>query len=94
MECRHLDGNPANNNLKNLKWGTHAENELDKIEHGTLLRGEQSGSAKLTDSIVILIRQLWNIRWMGIRQRELAEMFSVTPSAIHRIVHRRTWKHI
>ncbi len=34
MQCRHLDGNPANNRLENLAWGTHAENAADKIRHG------------------------------------------------------------
>lgn len=33
--CRHLDGNPANPSLMNLKWGTHSENNLDQVAHGT-----------------------------------------------------------
>lgn len=32
---RHLDGNPANNALDNLRWGTYSENVHDSIEHGT-----------------------------------------------------------
>lgn len=28
MECRHLDGNPSNNKLENLKWGTAHENHM------------------------------------------------------------------
>ena len=32
---RHLDGNPANNVLSNLAWGTHSENMADAIRHGT-----------------------------------------------------------
>src|SRR5262245_48467708 len=35
MECRHLDGNPANNRLENLAWGTPAENHADAMRHGT-----------------------------------------------------------
>ncbi|WP_432418660.1 NUMOD4 motif-containing HNH endonuclease [Corynebacterium suedekumii] len=34
-ETRHLDGDPANNALPNLTWGTHSENELDKFDHHT-----------------------------------------------------------
>src|SRR5690242_14784609 len=30
MECRHLDGNPANNCLGNLCWGTPAENRSEE----------------------------------------------------------------
>lgn len=33
--CRHLDGNPANNNVKNLAWGTRSENSYDAVRHGT-----------------------------------------------------------
>lgn len=33
MECRHLDGNPNNNNLANLEWGTPLQNALDRKEH-------------------------------------------------------------
>lgn len=35
MECRHLDGNPANNRADNLEWGTPGENLRDRIRHGT-----------------------------------------------------------
>ena len=35
MEARHADGDPSNNAVSNLSWGTHSENELDKAEHGT-----------------------------------------------------------
>ncbi|MFI6491240.1 NUMOD4 motif-containing HNH endonuclease [Streptomyces sp. NPDC050564] len=32
---RHLDGDPANNELPNLAWGTQAQNVADAIRHGT-----------------------------------------------------------
>lgn len=31
----HSDGNPANNALHNLRWGTHSENMQDAVRHGT-----------------------------------------------------------
>ena len=34
-ECRHLDGNPKNNHLTNLRWGSRRENSLDRTRHGT-----------------------------------------------------------
>lgn len=36
MECRHLDGNPSNNRLENLLWGTPLENANDRRRHGTV----------------------------------------------------------
>lgn len=35
METRHLDGNPKNNRLENICWGTPVENAADKKRHGT-----------------------------------------------------------
>jgi hypothetical protein len=35
QEVRHLDGNPENNNLDNLSYGTHSENLRDRRKHGT-----------------------------------------------------------
>lgn len=35
MECCHFDGDPQNNNIDNLRWGTHAENMKDMVRHGT-----------------------------------------------------------
>lgn len=34
MECRHLNGNPADDRLENLKWGTPTENSYDTVRHG------------------------------------------------------------
>ena len=34
MECLHKDGNPNNNRLDNLRWGTSSENNLDIVAHG------------------------------------------------------------
>ena len=44
MICRHLDGNPTNNNVSNLKWGTYKENHEDRVKHGRniWLRGQRS----------------------------------------------------
>lgn len=38
MMCRHLDGNPTNNRVENLAWGTPQENVDDAVRHGTIKR--------------------------------------------------------
>jgi HNH endonuclease/NUMOD4 motif len=35
QEVRHLDGNPGNNAVENLTYGTRSENNLDAVRHGT-----------------------------------------------------------
>jgi hypothetical protein len=32
--CRHLNGNPVDNRLENLVWGTISENVQDRLTHG------------------------------------------------------------
>lgn len=34
QEVCHNDGNPANNHVSNLRWGTRSENMLDEVESG------------------------------------------------------------
>lgn len=31
----HMDGNPGNNRVDNLYWGTGSENQADSVRHGT-----------------------------------------------------------
>jgi hypothetical protein len=35
QEVRHRDGNPSNNQVSNLRYGTRSENASDAVEHGT-----------------------------------------------------------
>lgn len=34
-EVRHLDGDPTNNRVTNLRYGTSSENRRDSVRHGT-----------------------------------------------------------
>lgn len=38
-QTRHLDGDPSNNALVNLCYGTQSENQQDSIRHGTMRNG-------------------------------------------------------
>jgi hypothetical protein len=56
-EARHLDGNRMNDTLGNLDWGTHAENEHDKVLHGTVPKGTNHRSSKVNPQIAEAIRE-------------------------------------
>lgn len=91
MECRHLDGDPSNNQVTNLKWGTHAENMEDRERHGTVPdnRGERNPKAILNEAKV-----------RGIRSRSaepraaLAREFGVTKECIAGVLSRKSWRHV
>jgi hypothetical protein len=92
FECCHKDGNPLNNRLENLRWGSRSENRLDAVNHGTnnFLRGELNVKAKLTWEEVRLIRRLYKTGKFS--QPELAEMFDVAShSVIWKIIHHHSW---
>lgn len=91
MECRHLDGDPSNNQLSNLCWGTSAENAADRIEHGTIGRGSVSPTAKLIEADVIAIRQLYA---RGMLQKEIAALFGLSESSTSAIINGKQWPHV
>lgn len=55
LQAAHTCGNPSCVNPNHLVWKTQAENEKDKLQHGTLLLGEDHGSAKLTNEQALAI---------------------------------------
>ena len=88
-EVLHNDGDPKNCIVSNLRYGTRKENEADKDRHGTRLRGERHGSAKLTAEDVRAIRAL-----VGVPQQDLADDYGCTFSNISAIQLRKSWKHV
>lgn|SRR5215203_122932 len=87
-ECRHLDGNAANNVLTNLCWGTPTENQADRALHGTSNRGEQCAAAKLTEDQVRAIKKDPRL------QRIIAKEYGVLPAQISRIKAGLRWAHV
>lgn len=91
MECRHLDGNPSNNCVENLAWGTPLQNHEDKRLHGTNPMGERSPSAKLSNEKVVEILLL---RDAGESYSRLGKRFGVDGSTIYKICKGKRWAHI
>jgi len=97
-QCRHLDSNPLNNNLSNLKWGTRSENQMDRLSVGRDNRGSKHGMSKLTESQVKEIRDMGvaankNIRKIdnGGDYKRISEKFNVSKTTVESIVVGRTW---
>lgn len=96
---RHRNGKRHDNMLTNLRWASYAENEADKVRHGTSATGSRNGNAKLKESDVAEIRRMY-ARVKGDRLRipngaraTIAAFFGITVGTVHDIVSRR-WKHI
>lgn len=91
QETRHLDGDPQNNCVSNLAWGTRAENLQDKREHGRDVKGEAIKVGKLsTDQVLEIIRRLRE----GARQVDLAKEYGVSQPSISAIAIGKTWLHL
>lgn len=100
QETRHLDGDPQNNALSNLCYGTRKENAEDTVRHGRSRRGpdfgkpkpKEHGNADLTEEEV---REIIRLRAEeGERGHRLAEMFDVSEATISMILSNKIWCHI
>lgn len=88
QEGRHLDGDPQNNTISNLAWGTRQENVNDKQRHGTQPCGERSGAAKLTEANVREIRSIYGSASL----RVLGARYGVSHTAIRRAAIGANWR--
>lgn len=82
-EVRHLDGNPRNNKLNNLTYGSRSENILDVFR---LRRAWRILTREQADEIKSELRK-------GIKGSVLARRFGVSQSTVSDIKNRRTHHH-
>lgn len=85
--ARHLDGDPGNNDVGNLKWGTQSENMADAERHGTVARGMRLPQSKLTKHHVLAIRTAPP----SMTITELADAFGVSWACVQKVQQRRSW---
>lgn len=95
MECRHLNGDRADNRLDNLKWGTRSENMQDAVKHGTCnllylnTYGENHSQSQLSNKNRKLI--LHQYRSGLFTQKELSKLYGVSERIIWSLVNGETW---
>lgn len=81
--CRHLNGDPSDNRVENLTWGTQLENYQDAIRHGTR-------ESNLSESLVREIRSISH----ELPIKEIAKKYGISASYTYAVVNRKTWKHV
>ncbi|CAI1891350.1 HNH endonuclease signature motif containing protein [Serratia entomophila] len=84
----HLCDNKPCVNPNHLSLGTTRDNLHDRDTKNRQAKGERAGMAKLKENDVIEIRS------SGMKQRELAKLYSVHQSTISAIKLRKIWGHL
>lgn len=84
MEIRHLDGDPRNNKIENLAYGTHSENVLDGYSYCGKIRKNQKLTCKQVLEIVTRMSR-------GEQSRKLSIEYGVSQTLIWDIKHGKSY---
>ena len=93
-QVNHKDGNKQNNRIDNLEWSTNKEN----VEHAFSIglnegiKGEENVNAKLTESDVVEIYNLYKTNKYS--TTELASIFNTSATNVFNIVSRNLLKYL
>lgn len=96
-EVAHNDGSRTNNRASNLRWALPAENQADRLRHGTDACGEKSKAAKIgAQEARSIISEYANggRRYVGgaVTMREIADRHGISIAQVSRIVNGSRWQ--
>lgn len=78
-------------NPKHLRWATRKENMADRLTHGTMIHGEATHNAVLTEKIV---RDIRAAHAQNVSNRVIAETFGLPRGTVWGVTKRMTWAHV
>jgi len=87
-QVNHKNGIKDDNKPQNLEWVSNQQNRDHAVVMGLIVRGERTGSAKITEEDVIKIRTSKESK------KSLAKTLCISDATIDDIRARRTWRHI
>jgi hypothetical protein len=84
----HINRNKLDNRASNLRLASQAL----QLSNRKILRGSEIGTSKLTEELVLKIKQ--NYKAQKYTRAELASMFNVSLYSIDSIIYEQSWKHV
>jgi hypothetical protein len=95
MERCHKDGDPTNNRIGNLYYGTHIQNMADRDRHGrTVQRGITHSKCKLDEARVKAMREEYVPYSLTHGSTALSKKYGIHPSQVRRVLNNLEWKHV
>lgn len=81
---RHMDDNPHNNNVKNLKWGTQEDNMQDCVRHGRLV-GDTSSAILARSKKVLAVNMTTGEELIFNSYNEAARYLNIPNQSISKV---------
>lgn len=91
LVVRHKCDTPRCVRPEHLEVGTHADNSKDMTTRQRQARGQQQGSAKITEGDVVAIREMAR---SGVTQTEIASAFGISRSEASSVIRGDKWSHV
>lgn len=92
-EVNHMDECKTNNAADNLEWCTHKYNNNYRSKKYSSL-GSRNAMSKISKDIVLFIKENHIFCGGEMRNKELAEMFELSPTHVCAIAHGRRWNYV